>query len=218
MRCLWIAMLALLPALCLAEESVDQPCVQNEELRRELRAMFAKDQKTRIAGTKAMGDAGFSFDSPTSNMSPQLAWVMMREQLKMSLVDAANRKRLKEIIKEHGWPGKTLVGGDGAKAAWLLVQHADADVNFQRECLRLMEAAPEGEVSPKDVAYLTDRVLVNEGKKQRYGTQMGMKLEPRPIEDPANVDKRRAEMGLPPLAEYLKIAREQYNKWLQKEK
>ena len=209
-----LLLLPLAAPTCGGEQPTQAPVVQNEELRRELRAMFQQDQQTRTAWLKAMGEAGFSFESPTSNTSPQLIWVAMREQWKMSLRDAANRQRLKEIIKEHGWPGKSLVGADGANAAWLLVQHADADVAFQRECLALTQAAPEGEVSPKDVAYLTDRVLVNDGKKQRYGTQMGMNFEPRPIEDADNVDKRRAEIGLPPLAQYVEDAREQYNKLL----
>ncbi len=216
MRRLSILVLLALTAPTFAEEkSAQAPVAENEDLRRELRAMFQRDQQTRIGGMKAMGEAGFSFQSPASNTSPRVIWVAVREQFKMSWQDAANRQRLKEIIQEHGWPGKSLVGADGANAAWLVVQHSDADVAFQRECLALMEAAPEGEVSPQDVAYLTDRVLVNEGKKQRYGTQMGMNFKPRPIEDPDNVDKRRAEIGLPPLAEYVKEAREGYAKMLQ---
>lgn len=68
-----------------------------------------------------------------------------------------------------------------------------------------MTAAPPGEVSPSHVAYLTDRVLVNERKPQRYGTQfwtVNGELEPRPIEDEANVDQRRAEVGLEPMDAY----------------
>jgi hypothetical protein len=94
---------------------------------------------------------------------------------------------------------------DGASAAWLLVQHADADPAFQRQCLDLMAKLPKEEVSQPNVAYLTDRVLLAEGKAQMYGTQFVVEegqLKPRPIEDEANVDKRRAKMGLPPLAEY----------------
>jgi hypothetical protein len=205
-----LLVLPLVAPICGGERSTQEPVVQDEDLRRELRSMFQRDQQTRIGGMKAMGEAGFSFESPASNTSPRVIWIAMREQFKMSWQDAANRQRLKEIVKEHGWPGKTLVGADGANAAWLLVQHSDADVAFQKECLALMEAAGDGEVSRQDVAYLTDRVLVNEKKKQRYGTQMGMNFEPQPIEDPENVDKRRAEIGLPPLAEYVNDAREQY--------
>jgi hypothetical protein len=122
-------------------------------------------------------------------------------------VDEANTKRLAEIVEQHGWPTNTLVGPDGANAAWLLVQHADRDRKFQRQCLDLMTKLPKQEVSQRDLAYLTDRVLLAEGKKQLYGTQMEPadgKWVPRPLEDPENVDPRRADHGLEPLAEYIK--------------
>jgi hypothetical protein len=41
---------------------------------------------------------------------------------------------------------------------------------------------------------------------------MGENFEPRPIEDPANVDIRRAEVGLPTLAEYVRTSKEAYEK------
>lgn len=133
---------------------------------------------------------------------------------KLAAIDRANRQRMKEIVARYGWPGNSLVGKEGANAAWLLVQHADADRPFQKECLGLMEqAAAKGEASKTNLAYLTDRVLVGEHKKQRYGTQareVNGRFEPEPIEDEANVDKRRAEVGLPPLAEYMEQVRKVY--------
>jgi hypothetical protein len=58
-----------------------------------------------------------------------------------------NTARLKEVVAKHGWPGKSLVGEDGAFAAWLLVQHADADAAFQKQRLELMKPLLEkGEV------------------------------------------------------------------------
>src|SRR5207244_6160203 len=87
-------------------------------------------------------------------------------------IDADNTAWLKDVVRRHGWPGCSLVGAEAANAAWLLVQHADRDPAFQRECLSLMEAAvAAGDASPADLAYLTDRVLRAEGKPQRYGTQ-----------------------------------------------
>lgn len=74
-----------------------------------------------------------------------------------------------------------------------------------------MDEAPEGEVDSEHVAYLTDRVLVGEGKPQRYGTQLENKdgnLTPYPLEDPETVDERRRAVGMSPLAEYLKFAEE----------
>ena len=123
----------------------------------------------------------------------------------MHLVDSKNTARIKEIVAEFGWPTKSLVGEDGATAAWLLVQHADRDTKFQRRCLDLMKAAPKGEVSSVEVAYLTDRVLVNEGKKQLYGTQFWFvdgEMAPRPIKDRANLEKRRKAAGMTSFAEY----------------
>jgi hypothetical protein len=82
-------------------------------------------------------------------------------------VDAENVPWLKQVILEYGWPGSSLVGTDGARAAWLLAQHADRDLAFQRQCLDLMAtAARQGEASRADLAYLTDGVLLAEGEPQ----------------------------------------------------
>jgi hypothetical protein len=75
---------------------------------------------------------------------------------------------------------------------------------FQRKCLDLVtQAAACGEASQVELAYLTDRVLLAEGKSQEYGTQFtGRKGQwvPRRLRDPRNVDERRATMGLETLA------------------
>jgi hypothetical protein len=67
----------------------------------------------------------------------------------------------------------------------------------------------KGEIPAQQMAYLTDRVRVAEKQKQVYGTQFE-DLEPFPIEDEANVDKRRQQVGLPPLAEYRKSIEAMY--------
>ncbi len=131
---------------------------------------------------------------------------------KVMEMDRQNTAWLKEIVEKHGWPGKTLVGEDGAHAAWLLLQNAYQDVVFQKKCLDLMkEAVTKKEASAQDFAYLPARVLIAEKKKQIYGTQLtqeGDKLVPQPIEDEEHVDERRKEIGLQPLAEYLQFVEE----------
>lgn len=120
-------------------------------------------------------------------------------------VDGAHTARMKEVVAEFGWLSKDMVGEDGVSAAWLLVQHADQEPAFQRECLDLMTALPAGEVDLVDLAYLTDRVRVNEGKKQLYGTQFWTvdgELVPRPIEDEAGLEARRAAAGMITMKEY----------------
>jgi translation initiation factor 6 (eIF-6) len=93
------------------------------------------------------------------------------------------------------------VGKEASHLAWLIVQHADHDVEFQEKCLKLMkQKLKEKKIDPIEVAYLTDRVRVNKGKKQIYGTQFYLnkngKLIPRPIYDKKNLDKRRKKLDL----------------------
>lgn len=158
---------------------------QGEALRAEMREMFRVDQELRH---KWMEDGD----------DQELASEIME-------VDRKNTARMRQIIDAHGWPGKTLVGEDGADAAWLLVQHADQDREFQKRCLELMAAAGPDEVRPSNLALLVDRVRVGEGRPQVYGTQFWTdesgQFGPRPIEDEALVDERRASVRLGTLAE-----------------
>ena len=129
-------------------------------------------------------------------------------------IDHDNTEWMKTVIAKHGWPGKNLVGEDGANAAWLFVQHADMDKPFQKQAILLLEAAvAKGEASGQQLAYLSDRVLTGEGKPQRYGTQfheVDGKLVPQLIEDAAHVDERRANVGLGTLAEYDKLMQSRF--------
>lgn len=124
-------------------------------------------------------------------------------------VDLENTKRLKEIVGKIGWPSISRVGEEASRNAWLLVQHADRDKDFQEYCLNLMEALPEEEVSRHDIAYLRDRIRRNQNLPQIYGTQfipdtITGKYKPAPIENPESVEERRKEMGLDTLEENTK--------------
>ena len=131
------------------------------------------------------------------------------EQLEeLRKVDRENTDWLEDRVEQGGWPLRSEVGDDGCLNAWLLVQHADHDPAFQRRCLDLMLAAPEGQVDPAQLAYLCDRVMLAEGKPQLYGTQLETvdgRFQPRDLADPAEVDIRRLGVGLPPLSEYLAL-------------
>lgn len=124
------------------------------------------------------------------------------------LITKGNTKILKKIVKQFGWPTIQLVGKKASNLAWLLVQHADHDLKFQRYCLRLMiKEAKRGNVLWENVAYLTDRILVNDGRPQLYGTQFyesKAKLIPRLIKNVDELDERRKEMGLEPFEDYEK--------------
>ena len=122
-------------------------------------------------------------------------------------MDEKNTARLKELIAEHGWLHQGRVGEKGAEAAFLIAQHADHDVDFQKNVLKYLQETYKNEnATGQQVALLTDRIRVAEGKSQLYGTQAQFRngeVRFHQIEDSTNVDQRRANMGLPPLSEYV---------------
>lgn len=128
-------------------------------------------------------------------------------------IDRANTADLKALLKIHHWFTISEFGEVADNNAWLLVQHADLDPDFQREVLRILEPlVATGETRPSNFAYLFDRVAaswsdLSKQVPQRYGTQGMCKgpgvWEPIPLEDPENLDRRRASVGLGPEAEYI---------------
>jgi hypothetical protein len=209
--CLALGLFCLVCGSTLAQE---KPPAAEPALRLELLERTEKDQKARNALTDWEKEHGTLNGKTVSLVNPKPEHMAVIKLFQtMQEVDEANTKWLKALVEKDGWPTISRVGKDGAEAAWLLVQHADADRAFQRKCLDLMTGLPKEEVSQRELAYLTDRVLLGEGKKQRYGTQFtqeGGKWQPLPLEDEADVDARRAEVGLEPLADYVKRLDEKY--------
>jgi len=132
-------------------------------------------------------------------------------QAELAATDAANLAKLKSIVAKFGFPTLSMVGREGVQDAWLLTQHADTDLAFQKQVLALIQAQRQREVRPGDIAMLEDRIRVNEGKPQRYGSNFDRKdLEPTPIEDPEHVDERRAQLHLMPMAAYRCVMQHMY--------
>lgn len=209
-RFISMSLLLLLITVAQADDPPKASAVKEPALRAEILKRTEEDQKARFAWINWMKA---NSSSSTEKQSDEKKAEREKIFLEVKEADEKNTKWLKEIVAKHGWPTYTLIGKDGAQAAWLLVQHADADPKFQRLCLDLMTKLPKTEISLSNVAYLTDRVLLAEGKKQLYGTQfttINGKSQPRPLEDEKNVDKRRAEMGLSTLAEYAKQIEKMY--------
>lgn len=114
------------------------------------------------------------------------------------------------ILEEYGFPGVDLVGENGSKNYWLIVQHADHDPAFQQRILDSMEIqVARQNANPENFAYLTDRVRANTGRPQLYGTQMDYNFDicqafpKNGLEDEELVNQRRKEMGMEPLEAYL---------------
>lgn len=133
---------------------------------------------------------------------------MQRLWAEIDATDTANLKKLDALLAQHGWLGPKEVGARASSAIFYVIQHADFAA--QKKYLPLMrDAVKSGRASPAALAMLEDRLALREGRRQTYGSQIGFDETTGthyvlPLADPARVDERRAAVGLPPLADYVK--------------
>jgi len=183
-------------------KNVDVPKekVDNESLKMEIIKLFLDDQGVR--GNLMMNIIDkYNLDSTQ----------VVRDN-SMGNQDEINRNRLKEIFAEHGFPTRKMIGKGAMRGIFFIIQHADGDKEWQKSQLVNIEAAIEkGDMSSKDYAYLYDRIQVNSGEKQRYGTQFAKVdrergiAELRETEDVENLDDRRREFGMMPIDTYKRL-------------
>ncbi|GAA0232307.1 DUF6624 domain-containing protein [Cryptosporangium japonicum] len=135
----------------------------------------------------------------TASPTHQLAWRRLTTE---------HADRLATLMARHGWPTAGLVGEEASRCAWKIAMHADRQLDVQRRALALLdEALAAGEATPREVAMLRDRVLVNEGHPQIYGTQIAAvdngRPVPWPVADPGRMEALRASVGLPSFADHI---------------
>lgn len=178
------------------EANSDDPAIRGVQT--QLRGAFITDQAARLTYLELATDDRTGADY----------WARRLATAHAIRRDAANTQLLSALLEDLDWVDAHRFGLRIASHAWLIVQHADADPDFQREVLgRMAPYLDNGGVRARDYAYLFDRVAVNSGELQRYGTQPQREcnddgsLSPRPLEDPERVDERRAELGMEPMAE-----------------
>jgi len=173
--------------------------IKNKLFAKKLFRMIIKDQGYMYAGNierrKYMQNRGFS---STPAIFPVLA---MEEKNHLE-----NDKELLSLLDMYGWPTASSVTEFAAAGAALVINHTSHEIR-SRYFPMLEQAFKQGEAQPLRYAKMRDRLLVEEGEKQLYGTQWkfdNQEQVPYPIENPEYVDKRRAEIGLGPLSVYLK--------------
>lgn len=141
---------------------------------------------------------------------------MISLQKEMTKQDHANLKYVSKILDRYGWISSDVIGFKANQVLFLVIQHSDPAV--QEKYLPLLrQAVKEKKAFGYDLALLEDRVLIHRGMKQIYGSQIqcdstGKNCWILPIEDEKNVDKRRAAVGLEPLAAYVKNWNIEYKK------
>lgn len=191
----------------LAEANLNKPLVAM------LDSIYVEDQKYRQQIDGIEDKYGWE------SKEMQDHWKLINEK------DSINLIKIKAILDQYGWLGADVVGGQGNATLFLVIQHAD--LATQEKYLPMMrEAVKNGKALGGNLALLEDRVALRQGKRQIYGSQIGRDTETKiyyvsPLEDPDHVDKRRAEVGLGPLADYVSLWQikwdvEQYKKDLPK--
>lgn len=117
--------------------------------------------------------------------------------------DEQNLAIIVNLIEKCGMPTLAEVSQQQMMAIWLVIQHSDKF--FMKKYLPLLEeSAKKGDIDQSMIALTKDRILLYEGKPQIYGSQvMDGKLWD--LYKPEYVNKRRREVGLDPIEDYLKV-------------
>lgn len=185
-----VLVIAVLFSLSVLAQSV-------EEVKQELLHMMELDQQGREELLELENEFG------RESKQVKSAWEEQRK------IDSKNVAKLEEIIEDFGWPGITTFGREAATSAFLILQHAE--LGTQKEYLSLFrEAVNEGEARGSSYALLYDRILMREGKKQLYGSQLKRDKATGhyyvwPIHNEESLEKRRRKMKMMPMKEYLKL-------------
>lgn len=172
-----------------AEKDFDKPLVAI------LDTIFQEDQGYRMQ----IRDIEEKYGRDSDEMKTH--WALINEK------DSINLIKVQKILDERGWLGANIVGGQGNSTLFLVIQHSPLEV--QEKYLPMMrEAVKAGNARSSSLALLEDRVALRKGGKQIYGSQVGRNKETgeyyvSPLEDPENVDKRRVEVGLGPISDYI---------------
>jgi hypothetical protein len=152
----------------------------------------------------------------TKGMSSLSADEIVQYSTEMERVDSLNQATVFGILDKEGWPSH--LSDKANRAIWIVIDHSD--LAYRSKYLGLVkEKAEEGVLDKTDYAILNDRVLMEEGKPQIYGTQikmaativedeLAMQLCLWPVEYPAALDSLRSTVGLSPIEEYLKTSSE----------
>jgi hypothetical protein len=135
---------------------------------------------------------------------------------KIQETDSLNFIKVNKLFDKFGFPGFKEVGKQSSHNFWLLVQHFDKEPNFQEKVLKKMKVEVDSNnTSKSNYAYLVDRVKVNTGQLQIYGTQMVLNkdstsYEPKPLFEPEKVNERRQSILLPPIENYIEMMNKRY--------
>ena len=128
-------------------------------------------------------------------------------------IDTPHTQRLAQIVAQHGFPSRSIVGETGQRAFMVMLQHVTDEPLREKLVEPIKLAFERKEIEPQDYANFIDRHLLRHGKKQLYGSNFEIgdgKMVLSPTEDLPNLEARRKSIGLPPMSEVVKNMKEIY--------
>jgi len=148
-------------------------------------------------------------------MDQKYRLLMMREtniakrnvlNIKMESADSSNRIKVTELITRYGWLSAGDIGERAEATIWMVLQHAHLEMH-QKYYPIIKNAVAHGKARDWQLAYLEDRIAIETGKPQKYGTQLLQDIDGRyylaPLYAPDSVNIYRYEVGLGSLTDYL---------------
>jgi hypothetical protein len=121
---------------------------------------------------------------------------------------AAHGKLMKELIDDYGWPKSKEIGEEGADALFMVLQNQPFEVR-QKYFKVIKRAAITDPLMRQHKAEFVDRLRLDQGKKQKYGTQYGLDETKQsivlyPVVNPLRLDARRLRVGMEPIERWQK--------------
>lgn len=119
-----------------------------------------------------------------------------------------NENIVTTILDTYGWPTKNMVGEQGNWTLSNVLQHSDYTLRIKYLPM-MRKAVKDKKLEPRFLVRAEDRIATDKGELQIYGGQMKYYPETKsfnvwPVYDPINIDKRRSEIGLEPIKDFLK--------------
>lgn len=121
---------------------------------------------------------------------------------------AINIKKIRWILDTYGWPDNDIAGERQHRTICNVLQHSD-QITREHYLPMMKQAVLDKKLGAPLFVRAEDRLATDRGELQIYGGQMKYYPETEsfnvwPVYDPVNIDKRRVEIGLGPIHEFLK--------------
>lgn len=171
----------------------------NSTLKRQLDSITAEDQRYReifiiLLDSLKTDSLAKAYHLPATKLEEHFSSLQ-------SEIDSLNLAFIEAVIAKYGYPGKSMVGEPANETAWYVIQHSDKISTYFKE---IQKAGKKKELSSVLVAMMEDRLLVEQNRKQKYGSQIARRKMKGgseevvfvwPIKQASTVNKRRQKIG-----------------------